>query len=105
MTLNDYQDAAGQFARYPTDDGLFYTALALNEEAGEVAGKVAKWVRAGRGYLDKDAVAKEVGDCLWQVARVAHELGYSLEDIATMNLDKLYARSLAGTIVGEGDNR
>ena len=105
MQLNEYQDAAAEFAVYPSQEGLFYTALALNEEAGEVAGKVAKWVRKGRGHLDKEAVAKELGDTLWQLARCAYECGYTLEDIALMNLDKLYARAAAGTIVGSGDNR
>lgn len=104
MTLNEYQDAAEQFAVYPKELGIEYTALGLNEEAGEYAGKIAKWMRKG-GKLDVGMAAKELGDTLWQLSQAAREIGYTLEDIALMNLDKLYARSIAGTIVGQGDDR
>lgn len=104
MTLNEYQNGATEFAVYPKEMGLMYTALALNEEAGEYAGKIAKYVRGDRA-LDKELAAKELGDTLWQTSQAARELGYSLDDIAKMNLDKLYARKLAGTIKGSGDVR
>lgn len=104
MKLNEYQDAAEVFAVYPKAAGIEYTALGLTEEAGEYAGKIAKWMRKG-GKLDTTMAAKELGDALWQLSQAAREIGYTLEDIALMNLDKLYARSLAGTIVGSGDNR
>lgn len=104
MQLNEFQDAASEFAVYPRNAGVLYTALALNEEAGEYAGKISKWVRKG-GELDKRAAAYELGDTLWQLSQAAKEIGYTLEDIGAMNLDKLYARKLKGTIVGEGDTR
>jgi uncharacterized protein YdbL (DUF1318 family) len=37
------------------------------------------------------------------ILRLAKVYGYSLEEIAQMNLDKLAARKAAGTIVGDGD--
>jgi len=104
MNLNEYQLAAKEFAVYPEGVGLLYTALALNEEAGEYAGKIAKAVRAGT-ELNKEAAAFELGDTLWQLAAAAGVIGYSLQDIALMNLDKLYERKLRGTIVGTGDKR
>ena len=104
MNLNEYQLAAKEFAVYPEGVGLLYTALALNEEAGEYAGKLAKAIRAGTAP-DTEAAAKELGDTLWQLAAAAGELGYTLQDIALMNLDKLYERKLRGTIIGSGDNR
>lgn len=104
MTLNEYQDGAFEFAVYPRDQGIQYTALGLAEEAGEFAGKVAKWVRKG-GELDYEAAAQELGDTLWQLSQAAREIGFSLNEIANMNLDKLYARAQRGTIVGEGDVR
>jgi NTP pyrophosphatase (non-canonical NTP hydrolase) len=102
--LNAYQTAAEKTAVYPKDQGIFYTALALNEEAGEYAGKVAKWVRKG-GELDMEACAYELGDVLWQVSQAANEIGYSLNEIAHMNLAKLADRQQRGVLVGVGDAR
>lgn len=104
MHLNEYQNAAQEFAVYPKNVGIEYTALALNEEAGEYAGKIAKAIRKG-SEIDFEAAAKELGDTLWQLSQAAREIGYTLEDIALMNLDKLYARQQAGTIIGSGDDR
>lgn len=108
--MNEYQNAAQEFAVYPSAGkgeavGIVYTTMALNEEAGETAGKIAKWLRKGQPPLDKEAVAHELGDTLWQLSQAAREIGYTLEDIALMNLDKLYARQQAGTIIGSGDDR
>ena len=108
MSLDGYQDKAQEHAAYkasPAHDGVsLYPFLALNEEAGEVTGKVAKAMRKG-GPIDAGAVAMELGDVLWQVAACAGELGYTLSEIATMNLAKLGDRADRGVIVGEGDAR
>jgi len=42
--------------------------------------------------LDKEKLAKELGDIAWYLAETAHSIGYSLEDILQMNIDKLKAR-------------
>jgi NTP pyrophosphatase (non-canonical NTP hydrolase) len=59
--------------------------MALAEEAGETAGTVAKALRKGEA-IDRGAVAMELGDVLWQVAACAGELGYTLSEIAALNL-------------------
>lgn len=104
MTLNEFQDAAQEFAVYPQKEGINYTALGLTEEAGEYAGKIAKAIRK-RSTVDYEAAAKELGDVLWQTSQAAREIGFTLEDIALMNLDKLYERKVRGTIIGSGDDR
>lgn len=43
MTLDEYQKKASEFASYY--DSVIYPELGLAEEAGEVCGKVAKFVR------------------------------------------------------------
>jgi hypothetical protein len=48
-------------------------------------------------------VAKECGDILWGVAGMCEVMGWTLEDVAQMNLDKLAARKAIGTIDGNGD--
>ena len=108
MNLDDYQGRARKFAAYESAPGHhgvnLYPFLALAEEAGETAGKVAKALRKGEA-IDRGAVAMELGDVLWQVAACAGELGYTLSEIAALNLAKLGDRSDRGVIVGEGDDR
>jgi NTP pyrophosphatase (non-canonical NTP hydrolase) len=109
MFLNEYQEAALNTAVYPNQGANFaYPALGLAGEAGEVADKLKKVIRDNGGVLTdpvRDAVAKELGDVLWYVSVLAHEMDYSLEEIAQTNLDKLASRQERGVITGSGDNR
>jgi len=50
-------------------------------------------------------MAKELGDVLWYVTAIASDLGYELDEVAQLNLDKLESRSQRGKIKGSGDNR
>ena len=108
VSMDWYQAEARRFSQYsqsPEYGGIrLYPFFALSEEAGEVAGKVAKALRKGVD-LPEDALALELGDVLWQVAACANELGLSLSDIADRNLAKLEGREKRGVIVGEGDDR
>ena len=77
-------------------------------EAGEVADKVKKVIRDNNQSFDtarKIEIAKEVGDVLWYCATMAHDLGFTLESIAQMNISKLQSRKERGMIGGSGDNR
>lgn len=108
LTLNQYQAVAKGFACYGQP---IYPFFALGEEAGEVQGKVAKFIRKNKHLPDfddvelKSALVKELGDVLWQVQACANELGVELEDIALKNLNKLYEHQQNNTIIGEGDER
>jgi NTP pyrophosphatase (non-canonical NTP hydrolase) len=96
MTFDDYQAATADSAIYPPDAALLYTALGLASEAGEVAGAVKRILRDDGGQVTPAraaAIRDELGDVLWYVARLAAELGLSLDDVATANL----ARRSAGT--------
>jgi NTP pyrophosphatase (non-canonical NTP hydrolase) len=108
VSMEWYQDEARRFSRYsesPEHWGVrLYPFFALSEEAGEVAGKVAKAMRQGAD-LPEDALALELGDVLWQISACANELGLSLSDIACRNIRKLEDRAARGVIVGEGDAR
>lgn len=106
--LDQYQAEAAVTAIYPARSAIIYPALGLSEEAGEVAGKISKWIRDDNGQpekLDKEAVAKELGDVLWFVSNLAYDLGYTLSDIAYMNIKKLQDRAARGKLTGSGDNR
>lgn len=47
----------------------------------------------------------EAGDVLWQLAGLCSVMGWDLEQIALMNLEKLASRQKRGVIDGNGDNR
>jgi NTP pyrophosphatase (non-canonical NTP hydrolase) len=109
MDLNTYQQAAGRTALYP-DRGQnpLYPTLGLCGEAGEVADKVKKVLRDDGGVFSaerRQAIALELGDVLWYVAQLAHELGVSLEEIASANLAKLADRADRQVLGGSGDRR
>src|SRR6185369_8890474 len=104
MNFNDYQKEAMKNKVYGYGDKIIYPTLGLTNEAGEVAGKVKKVLRDGNGdwenykFIDKSTssatpckveVAYELGDVLWYLAAVAEDIGYTLEDIAEMNIMKL----------------
>lgn len=116
LDFNEYQKKAHKTADYPSGTigadkhavDYIYPALALSEEAGEVAGKFAKAVRDNQGVIDYDRkveIIKELGDVMWFVAELATCLDVKLEDIAQKNLDKLASRKQRGVIHGSGDNR
>jgi len=109
MTFNDYEEKMLTLRKYPdVGNNIVYPALGLAGEAGEVADKVKKVLRDAGGILSKErrlAIAMEVGDVLWYISAMANELGYSLTEVAEMNLNKLFDRSDRNMISGDGDNR
>lgn len=116
MEINEYQKMALETAVYPEEYKTIYPALGMNGEAGEVADKVKKVlrdfvvVRDSKGAIvlpteRREELAKEVGDVLWYVATMAYDLGYSLEEIAVMNYQKLKSRQERNKLNGSGDNR
>lgn len=111
LTLTDYQAKTESTAVYPGQGsiaGLSYTVLGLTNEAGEVAGKLKKVMRDDAFNLTNEkrlAMADELGDVLWYLARTADELGLNLGLIAENNLKKLDDRRLRNVLGGSGDNR
>jgi NTP pyrophosphatase (non-canonical NTP hydrolase) len=108
MEINEYQKAALTTAVYPEDKRIIYPALGMCGEAGEVADKVKKVIRDNNQNFTNDRkreIAKEIGDVLWYCATLSHDLGFSLEEVAQMNIDKLASRQRRGKLSGSGDNR
>jgi NTP pyrophosphatase (non-canonical NTP hydrolase) len=117
MELNDYQSKA-MTTCLPSSENFSYMMLNLVGEVGEFASKVGKAIRKGKATIDENKLMMtefptcieqeeelilELGDCLWQVSGLCTVMGWSLEGVAQMNLDKLAARKAAGTIDGNGD--
>jgi NTP pyrophosphatase (non-canonical NTP hydrolase) len=121
MKLNDYFDKA-MTTNKEASDNITYSVMGLTAEVGEIADKIAKWRRKGIANIDnnrlvfttaneveaayyRQELAKEVGDVLWFVAHLSRQLGYTLDDVAKMNIEKLRDRAMRNVIIGEGDNR
>ena len=102
-SFREYQNKAVSFAIYPATHKVLYPTLGLCGEAGEVADKVKKQVRDG--VFNRHEVAKELGDVLWYLANLANDIGYNLDEIADMNIEKLTSRQDRNKIKGSGDNR
>ena len=56
-------------------------------------------------HLKRLEIVKEIGDVLWYCATLSRDLGYELDDVAQMNVDKLRSRMQRHIISGSGDNR
>ena len=65
--------------------------MGLNGEAGECIDIYKKHLFQDH-ELNKEHLAKELGDVAWYLAVSASALGYDLEDIFRMNVEKLRAR-------------
>lgn len=85
MTPNEYQKealrtASGMSKEYPR---ILNGLMGLNGEAGECIDILKKHLYQGHAF-DSEHMAKELGD--------AEAIGYDLETIFQMNIDKLRAR-------------
>ena len=109
MTFEEYQKLSRKTASYPKiGENFVYPVLGLTGEAGEVAEKIKKLFRNKEGVLSDDyklEIAKELGDVLWYLSQIATELNLSLEQVAQLNIEKLFDRETRGVIKSEGDNR
>ena len=103
VDFKSYQDMASETAVYKTEHAVIYPALGLAAEAGEVANKVKKILRDGN--FNREAIADEVGDCLWYIAALCRDLNVDMKELAKNNLRKLHDRKLRGVIQGSGDKR
>lgn len=122
MTLYEYQVKAMSTC-LPSCENFSYMFLNLVGEVGEFAGKIAKHIRKEHYTVVGDVIAhgkrvddiedktaawddlkSECGDILWQLSGLCTVMGWSLEDVAQMNLDKLAARKEQGTIITHTDH-
>ena len=93
MTPNEYQNEALRTA--PTGIGdlnlMLNGVMGLAGESGEAVDLVKKHLFHDHD-LDKEHLAKELGDIAWYLAATAKAIGYDLETILQMNVDKLRKR-------------
>lgn len=100
MSPNDYQQACLRTESVSTSIATSMGAsqarilqglMGLNGEAGECIDILKKVMFQGH-TLDKEHLAKELGDVAWYLAVSADAIGYDLEKIFKMNIEKLRKR-------------
>ena len=93
MDANEYQKRAMTTLNpaLGKKDVLINSVMGLCGESGEAIDIVKKWLAQGHA-LDKEHLAKELGDIAWYLAEAATALDLSLGDILQANLDKLKKR-------------
>lgn len=89
MTINEYQNKACELKGEESD--LILCALGISGEGGEVADLMKKHIYH-KHELNKENLAKELGDICWYITVMADFIGYDFESILQMNLDKLNKR-------------
>ena len=122
QTFNEYQDEAiklsislNKFKELHPDTpkevlemlAVAYDGLGLGE-AGEVQGKIKKIIRDDGGIITeeaREAIKAELGDTLWYISSMCHNLGIPLNEVAEYSIKKLHSRHARGTLHGSGDNR
>ena len=96
MTFDEYQEFVATVKRYPQQYNVLYPALGLCGEAGEVAEKVKKRVRDGTKESFKQDITRELGDVLWYVMQCLIALDTDINEVVSMNIDKLEKRYPGG---------
>ena len=93
MTVNEYQKEALATLNpaLSKKDVLINGVMGLCGESGEAIDIVKKWLAQGH-ELDRQKLAKELGDIAWYLAETAYALDLPLEDVFQGNLDKLRKR-------------
>ena len=105
MTVNEYQKHALRTAgTNENGDLLVNGVMGLNGEAGECIDIVKKHLFQ-KHPLDVEHMAKELGDVSWYLAVTAYAIGYNLEDIFKMNIEKLLNRYPDGFDAKRSQNR
>ena len=93
MEVNEYQKLAMTTLNpaLSRKDVLINSVRGLCGESGEAIDIVKKWLAQGH-ELDKEHLAKELGDIAWYLAEAATALDLPLDQILQANLDKLKKR-------------
>ena len=93
LGFNEYQKLASKTRKIfeQKRDMQADVGLGLAGEAGEVADIIKKHF-AGAKELDLTHLKEELGDVLWYIAEACDCFGFTLEDVAKFNIEKLKKR-------------
>lgn len=93
LSFNDYCDEARKTME--DNHSVEYLLIGLSSEAGEVGDEFKKVYEGKSKKVDKEALRKELGDCLWYLNAIAVSQGITLESVAVENLVKVFSRKEA----------
>ena len=92
MQMNEYQKAAARTINpelYPEQQVMH----ALHGMTGEVGEIHSLYQKAYQGHpFSHDHLKKELGDLLWFISEYCTAMGWTLEEVAQLNIAKLKAR-------------
>jgi NTP pyrophosphatase (non-canonical NTP hydrolase) len=96
LSINQYQRSAEKTSgAYGTEVGderrVMLAILGLCGESGELANKIKKLTAHGH-LITVDELQEELGDVLWYLSEATTALGFSLNEVAELNIEKLMAR-------------
>ena len=94
MTGNEYQHLAAR----TIDNGMNAIQQekhALHGMVGEIGELHSLYQKKYQGHnFDENHAMKELGDLMWFVAEYCTSMGWDLEDVMQLNIDKLKARDI-----------
>ncbi len=105
-SIDKYQENTRQTAVYPDQRDIEYLGLGMNDEAGEVAGAIKKYLRGDYGEDElRKRVKSEAGDVLWYWVRLLDELDIEAGECMAENQLKVLSRMQENKIRGDGEER
>lgn len=92
MQLNEYQQLAQRTMDLKRDfeDTKNHALHGMVGEIGELHSIYQKFYQGHE--IDNDHLKKELGDLMWFIAEYATAKGWTLEEVAALNIEKLKAR-------------
>ena len=118
MNISEYQNESRKtWVSIDRMTDELHSIIGLAEECGEVCGKIKKLHRDVfpncQSFVDisaakqgaKDAITKELGDLMYHACRVADDYGINMDDVLTVNIQKIMDRKKRGVTCGSGDDR
>lgn len=86
----DFDQITERLQEVPVIRGL-HAAMGVATEAGELVDAFKKYVFYGKEWDEKN-LKEEAGDLMWYIQTLCNAMGWNLEDIMTMNIEKLKIR-------------
>ena len=105
MQLNEYQQLAARTINKELSETekSMHALHGMSAETGELHGLYQKCYQGHKAAVDH--IQKEVGDLLWFIAEYCSAWGWTLDEIAQMNIDKLRKRYPDGFAAERSINR
>lgn len=92
MTGNEYQVLAARTINHGLNSiqKEHHALHGMSSEIGEIHGIYQKVYQGHE--IDDEHMKKELGDLLWFIAEYCTSMGWKLEDVMSLNIEKLKAR-------------